>query len=190
MVVSVQMRLGGFYDWVTRRLAESALEPPLLLGALILVVAGLAAVFSNDIVCLTVAPVLIDSCRARKLDPVPYLLALACASNIGSAATLIGNPQNILIGETLHLSFAGYFLDAAAPVIAGLIVTWDMLVARSRTQGAGVVAVAPTAIEGHATAQLDRWQTAKGLAIASAIVLCFVFTSWPRDLALRMKAGG
>src|SRR5213078_1354868 len=89
MVVSAQMRLGGFYDWVTRRLAESPLQPPLLLGALIAVVAGLAAVFSNDIVCLAVAPVLIDACRRRQLDPVPYLLALACASNIGSAATLI-----------------------------------------------------------------------------------------------------
>jgi Na+/H+ antiporter NhaD/arsenite permease-like protein len=106
MVVSAQMRLGGFYDWVTSRLTALPLSPRALLGALIFVVAGLAAVFSNDIVCLAVAPVLIDACRARRLDPVPFLLALACASNIGSAATLIGNPQNMLIGESLHLSIA------------------------------------------------------------------------------------
>ena len=92
MVVSAQMRLGGFYDWVTRKLAALPLTPPLLLGALILAVAGLSALFSNDIVCLAVAPVLIDACGRRQLEPLPFLLALACAANIGSAATLIGNP--------------------------------------------------------------------------------------------------
>ena len=189
MVVSAQMRLGGFYDWVTRRLAESPLQPPLLLGALIVVVAGLAAVFSNDIVCLAVAPVLIDACRRRQLDPVPYLLALACASNIGSAATLIGNPQNMLIGETLHLSFAGYLLDAAAPVLAGLVVTWGLLVGRSRGQGAVVAVAAPDAIEDRATAALDPWQTTKGLAVASTIVACFLFTAWPREVVALTGAG-
>ncbi len=112
MVVSAQMRLGGFYTWVTRALAALPLSPPLLLAALILVVAALSAVFSNDVVCLAVAPVLIEACLARRLDPVPYLLALACAANVGSAATLIGNPQNMLIGETLKLSFGGYIAQA------------------------------------------------------------------------------
>src|SRR5712691_10526942 len=75
MVLSAQMRLGGFYGWVTRRLAGLALSPPLLLAALMGAVATLSAVFSNDIVCLAVAPVLIRACEKRGLDPVPYLLA-------------------------------------------------------------------------------------------------------------------
>ena len=108
MALSAQMRLGGFYAWVTLRLAVLPLTPPRLLSALIIVVAVLSAVFSNDIVCLAVAPVLIDACQRRRLDPMPYLLALACAANIGSAATLIGNPQNILIGSTVRLPFGGY----------------------------------------------------------------------------------
>ncbi len=189
MVVSAQMRLGGFYDWVMLRLANSRLEPPLLLGAFIVVIAALAAVFSNDIVCLAVAPVLIDACRKRKLDPVPYLLALACASNIGSAATLIGNPQNMLIGQTLKLSFSGYLLDAAAPVCAGLVVTWGLLVGRAGAQGAGVPAVEATGNGGQAPAVLDGWQTAKGLAVAATIVLCFVFTPWPREVVALTGAG-
>src|SRR5437899_9135114 len=73
MVVSAQMRLGGFYTWVTRKLAALPIEPPLLLGALIVAVAGLSAVFSNDVVCPAVAPVLIDACEQRRLHPVPYL---------------------------------------------------------------------------------------------------------------------
>ena len=75
MVVSAQMRLGGFYDWVTRRIAALPLSPPQLLGALMAVVAALSAVFSNDIICIAVAPVLINACLKRRLDPVPYLLA-------------------------------------------------------------------------------------------------------------------
>ncbi|HYN77094.1 MAG TPA: SLC13 family permease [Lamprocystis sp. (in: g-proteobacteria)] len=125
MVVSAQLRMGGFYDWAARRLGALPLRLPALLGALIAVTAGLAAVFSNDIVCLAMAPVLADICLARRLDPVPFLLALACAANIGSAATLIGNPQNMLIGETLRLSFAGYLAQAALPVVLSLGVTWD-----------------------------------------------------------------
>src|SRR5207245_10731909 len=107
MVVSAQMRLGGFYTWVTRALAALPLAPPALLAALIVVVAALSAVFSNDVVCLAVAPVLIEACLARRLDPVPYLLALACAANVGSAATLIGNPQNMLIGDAPKHPVAG-----------------------------------------------------------------------------------
>src|SRR5262245_52402679 len=108
MVISAQLRLGGFYPWVTVKLADLALSPPLLLGAVVAAVAALSAVFSNDIVCLSVAPVLVRACMQRELNPVPYLLALACAANVGSAATLIGNPQNMLIGSALGLSFGGY----------------------------------------------------------------------------------
>ena len=189
MVVSAQMRLGGFYDWVTQRVAELPLPPALLMGALIFGVAGLAAVFSNDVVCLAVAPVLIDTCRRRRLEPLPFLLALACASNIGSAATLIGNPQNMLIGQTLQLSFSGYFLEAAAPVLVGLCATWGLIARQSRGQWARVADAAPLVNDQEAFAVLDRWQTAKGLAIVSGILLCFVFTSWPREVVALTGAG-
>ena len=102
------------------------LSPAKLLAAMMLIVALLSVIFSNDIVCLAIAPVLISACEKRRLDPVPYLLALACAANIGSAWTLIGNPQNMLIGQTLRLSFHGYFLEAAVPVALGLAATWGL----------------------------------------------------------------
>ncbi|HJW10183.1 MAG TPA: anion transporter [Albitalea sp.] len=189
MVVSAQMRLGGFYDWVTRRLAALPIAPPLLLGALIAAVAALSAVFSNDIVCLAVAPVLIDACSRRQLDPLPFLLALACAANIGSAATLIGNPQNMLIGQTLHLSFAGYAAEAAAPVLVGLAATWGLIVlqTRGRWAQAGVAALASE--RRQESEALDRWQTAKGLAVALLILLAFLFTSWPREVVALTGAG-
>jgi Na+/H+ antiporter NhaD/arsenite permease-like protein len=194
MVVSAQMRLGGFYDGVTRWLARLPLPPPLLMGALILAVAALSAVFSNDIVCLAVAPVLIDACRGRRLAPLPFLLALALAANIGSAATLIGNPQNMLIGETLHLSFGGYLVEAALPVGLGLVATWALLLALTKSQWVDSSAAAMRGgAHGEAASEegipLDSWQTIKGLTVAVAIVACFLFTSWPREVVALTGAG-
>ena len=126
MVVSAQLRMGGFYNWVTHKTGHLPLSPRKLLAALIAIVALLSAVFSNDVVCLAMAPVLIDVCLARRLNPIPYLLALACSANVGSALTLIGNPQNMLIGERLKLSFSGYLLEAAIPVLLGLFVVWAL----------------------------------------------------------------
>jgi Na+/H+ antiporter NhaD/arsenite permease-like protein len=191
MVVSAQMRLGGFYDWVTRRLAGLALSPPLLLAALMAAVAALSAVFSNDIVCLAVAPVLIRACEKRGLDPVPYLLALACAANIGSAATLIGNPQNILIGQSLQLSFAGYFLEALVPVLLGLAAAWAVIAAQTRSHWAGKAPSHPLAPsdDEDIDAPLRRWQTTKGLVVAVLLLFAFVLAPWPREHLALTAAG-
>lgn len=191
MVLSAQMRLGGFYDWVTSKLAQLPLLPGSLLGAEILLVAALSAVFSNDIVCLAVAPVLIAACGQRKLDPVPYLLALACAANIGSALTLIGNPQNMLIGQTLRLSFAGYSAEAALPVLLGLVATWGLIVWQTRGRWS-LETLTPTSAPSSgylSETPFDAWQTTKGLAVAAVLLLAFLFTSWPREHVALTAAG-
>ena len=192
MVISAQMRLGGFYTWVTLRIAALPLGPGAWLAALIVVVGVLSAVFSNDVVCLAIAPVLAGACRRRRLDPVPYLLGLACASNIGSAATLIGNPQNMLIGSVLQLPFAGYFLEAIVPVTLGLAALWAVLWWQLRDAGPTAGATETAApmnerVEDHVP--FDRWQTTKGLAVAATLVLAFLFTDWPREVAALAGAG-
>jgi Na+/H+ antiporter NhaD/arsenite permease-like protein len=192
MVISAQMRLGGFYTSVTQRIAALPARPHALLAAVILAAASLSAVFSNDVVCLAAAPVLADACLRRGLDPVPFLLALACASNIGSAATLIGNPQNMLIGEVLQLPFGAYFLEALVPVLLGLAVVWALLAWQTR----GRWRTATPAADGGAPlqhepgfARFDRWQTAKGLAVAATLIVVFLFTDLPRDVAALTGAG-
>jgi len=189
MVISAQMRLGGFYAWVTRRVAALELGPRSMLAAVIAVVATLSAVFSNDVVCLAIAPVLADACFRRGLDPVPFLLALACAANIGSAATLIGNPQNMLIGSVLKLPFGAYFLEAIVPVALGLLALWALLAWHlQRTSPATAPAAEPARREDD-EAPLDRWQTAKGLAVAVTLVAVFLLTDWPREVAALTGAG-
>lgn len=193
MVMSAQLRLGGFYDWVTERLILRSLPPPLLLGALIFAIGGLSAVFSNDIICLAAAPVLIAACRRRSIDSIPFLLGLACAANIGSAATLIGNPQNILIGQTLRISFATYFVEAVLPVTLGLFVCWGVIVWQSRGKWQAAESLStgrpPDPPQRAEPIPLDQWQTAKGLLVAGAVVAAFLFTSWPREHVALTAAG-
>jgi Na+/H+ antiporter NhaD/arsenite permease-like protein len=188
MVISAQLRLGGFYPWVTVRLAALGVGPVALLGAVVVVVAVLSAVFSNDVVCLSVAPVLADACARRGRNPLPYLLGLACAANVGSAATLIGNPQNMLIGSALRLSFAGYAAEAAVPVVLGLAATWAVIVMQSR--GRWDLTGSPLTDDRRTDdGELDRWQSAKGLTVAFVLLVVFLFTDFPREVAALTGAG-
>jgi Na+/H+ antiporter NhaD/arsenite permease-like protein len=195
MVVSAQMRLGGFYTAVTRRVGALPLSRGALLAALIGVAGSLSAVFSNDIVCLAMTPVVARLCLQRGLNPLPFLVGLACAANIGSAATLIGNPQNMLIGSVLQLPFAAYVRQALPPVLIGLVLLWAWL-----TYGPGSKAGGPRPSplpsgEGGANSldvvepAFDVWQTTKGLLVAGALLLIFLFTDWPRDVAALVGAG-
>ena len=80
----------------------------------------LSAFFVNDTICLVFTPIVLDVAFARRQRPLPYLLALATASNIGSSATITGNPQNILIGSVSGIAFRR-FLQVLGPVaIVGL----------------------------------------------------------------------
>ncbi len=121
MVISAQLRLAGFYAWVVCRVVAIARRPWTLLVMIVFAAAVLSALFANDVVVLIFTPVLIGALHSAKKDPVPYLMALATGSNIGSAATLIGNPQNMLIGQAGELSF-WHYTAFIAPLVAGCLV--------------------------------------------------------------------
>ncbi len=185
MVVSAQFRLAGFYTRVARRLVVLDVSPARLLALVIGLAGLLSAILTNDIVCLAMAPVLVEGCARRKLDPLPFLLALACASNVGSAATLIGNPQNILIGQTLRLSFGGYLLEAGPPAVLGLVATWAVIAFQFRGRWRRELPVPDI----HAP-PFNRWQTFKGLAFTAALMVAFLLPGGPpREGAALVCAG-
>jgi Na+/H+ antiporter NhaD/arsenite permease-like protein len=188
MVVSAQMRLGGFYTAVTRRVADMPLSRGGLLAALIAVAGALSAVFSNDVVCLAMTPVVARLCLRRGLQPLPFLVGLACAANIGSAATLIGNPQNMLIGSVMQLDFAAYLRQALPPVGLSLLWLWLWL-AWGPSHAALPEAARMPPPQADEEPAFDAWQTAKGLLVAAALMLIFLFTDWPRDVAALVGAG-
>ncbi|HMN94126.1 MAG TPA: anion transporter [Hydrogenophaga sp.] len=191
MVVSAQMRLGGFYTAVTRRVGGLSLSRSALLAVLIAVAGALSAVFSNDIVCLAMTPVVARLCLRRGLDPVPFLVGLACAANIGSAATLIGNPQNMLIGSVLQLPFGGYMAQAVPPVLVTLLLLWGWLAfgPGSRTGSSELRQAVAVNLPDEDLQPFDAWQTTKGLVVAVLLMGVFLFTDWPREVAALVGAG-
>lgn len=184
MLVSAQMRLGGFYTFLARRMAQAKFSPQGLLLLIMLSGAGLSAVLVNDIVCLALTPILAEGALRRGLNPVPFLLGLACASNIGSAATLIGNPQNMLIGQVGGLHFGAFMLDALPPVLAALLAAWGIIAFLSRGDWTLVRQVAPVP-----AVEFQPWPTAKGCLLMAAALLGFLFLDAPREV-VALTAGG
>ncbi|MET0344499.1 MAG: SLC13 family permease [Polyangiales bacterium] len=134
-----------------------------LLTALVFVSGGLSAVLLNDTVCLFLTPVVCSVCVQRGLPLAPYLLALATSSNIGSAATLVGNPQNILIGSIGPLDFIGYLRIAGPAALAGLVVNAILLqVAFGRT----LASVEPRAPRAESIMPIARAPLWVGVAVA------------------------
>jgi Na+/H+ antiporter NhaD/arsenite permease-like protein len=184
MIVSAQFRLGGFYARLTRTIASADAGPRTLLALVIAAAGGLSALLANDIVCLAMTPVLVEGCARRGLNPRPFLIALACASNVGSAATLIGNPQNMLVGEKLDVSFAGYLQDAALPAVLGLGAVWWLVATLSRKDWHASCPVPEIDVPAY-----DAWQSGKGLVVLGALVLGFLATPWPREILALGAAG-
>jgi Na+/H+ antiporter NhaD/arsenite permease-like protein len=117
MIVSAQLRLGGFYTWAVLKSTFFLNHPRAFLFSVMVLSAVLSAILANDIVCLAFTPVLAVTLLTARVNPTPFLLGLAMASNIGSAATIIGNPQNMLIGQMGRLDFG----EVSAISIAGLL---------------------------------------------------------------------
>ncbi len=184
MVISAQFRLGGFYAAVVRRIDRSDHAPGALLAILVVTAGVLSAVLANDIICLAMGPLLIEACARRQLDPVPFLLALACAANVGSAATLIGNPQNMLIGQTMNLSFAGYLRDGGIPSLLGLVVVWGVIWFAYRHKWAHT-----TPVPAVQAPRFNPWQTWKGLGVVAVLMTAFIAAPWPRDQVALAAAG-
>lgn len=117
----------GVFARIADALMRRARTPSGVLTAVALVAAVLSAFLVNDTVCLFLTPVVVTTCVRGRLPLTPYLLALATSANIGSAATLVGNPQNMLIGRMCGLPFADFALAALPATVAGLLANLGLL---------------------------------------------------------------
>ena len=187
MIISAQFEHSGFYSVIADRVTHAAKNPKLLLATIVLVTGILAALLTNDVVVFALTPLICAGLMAQGLDARPYLVALAGAANAGSAATLIGNPQNILIGQAGGLSFWSYMLIALPPTLFALAAVYVAVLATwSR---------ALKAPEGNNTAwiardrpHVDRFQIAKAFA-AVALLIGLFLTPLPRELGALAVAG-
>jgi Na+/H+ antiporter NhaD/arsenite permease-like protein len=126
MLIVSSLHFAGFFEWVAG-LVVKFVSPSHLLPGVIFTSGMLSAFLVNDVVCLVMTPLLLKICQQFSKRPMPYLLALATASNIGSTATITGNPQNILIGNISGIGYR-HFVSALAPVaVIGLFIDWMVL---------------------------------------------------------------
>ncbi len=164
MILVANLRLSGFFviagGWVMQR----AHRPLALLAAVAAVAGVFSAFLVNDAVCLVLAPLVVELTLALRRNPIPYLLAVAMASNIGSTATITGNPQNMMIGSFSHIPYASFAAALAPVALFGLLLTIVLIAVFHRREFArGVQLSAPeTQMRVH---RVLMWRALAGTAL-------------------------
>ena len=184
MILSAQFAACGFYDWCSARIAATDASPAALLAVTVITAGMLSAVLANDVVVFAMTPLLCAGLIRRGLDPRPFVIALAGGANAGSAATIIGNPQNILIGEVGRLDFWPFLVACAPPALAGLasvlLVVWWQWRRRFKARGGRS--------DDTATPELDRPGLAKA-SLATLLLLVLFATPLPHTEGVLLVAG-
>jgi Na+/H+ antiporter NhaD/arsenite permease-like protein len=171
MIINANLKLAGFFDLASQWLVKRARSPRSFLAFEVLLVGVLSALFLNDTVCLMFAPFLINLMDSLKRNPIPYLIALATAANVGSTATLTGNPQNMIVGIASGIPYAQFTLALLPVAFLGLGVVWTVLVLmfpydfRKGTFGDSPV---------EATAAVSKPLLIKNLLITIALLVSFL----------------
>jgi Na+/H+ antiporter NhaD/arsenite permease-like protein len=174
MIVVASLRFSGFFRWVGVWAMRRAHGPWTLLAAVVLLSGVFSAFFVNDTMCLALTPLVLEVTRATGRNPVPYLLAVAMASNAGSVATITGNPQNMMIGSLSRIPYP-QFAAALAPVAAASLLLTFLVIAvlyRKELHGAQPLQVQEVRV------RLNRallWKS----AAASVGMIVFFFAGWP-----------
>ncbi|HUN45856.1 MAG TPA: anion transporter [Stellaceae bacterium] len=180
MILVANLRLAGFFALAAHRVALHARHPLMLLAGIILVSGVLSAFLVNDTVCLMLTPLVAELTVGLRRNPVPYLLAVAMASNIGSTATITGNPQNIMIGSFSGIPYAE-FAAVLSPVAAiGLLLLFALLLLSFRREfldGARLEASLPRP-------RVRGALLAKSLAATLIAVACFFAGVAPAKVAI------
>ena len=123
MILVASLRLSGFFAISTTWIVEHAKKPLILLCAVTATSGIFSAFLVNDAICLVLAPLVLELTLRMGRKPIPYLLALAMASNVGSTATITGNPQNIMIGSFSHIPYMKFTLALMPVALIGLVIT-------------------------------------------------------------------
>src|SRR5881409_2593193 len=127
MLISAYLYLAHFFEWAADIVLRFSCTPQRLLFYLILTSGILSALLVNDTICLMLTPLVIAVIRRGKLPLLPYLIALATSANIGSVATLVGNPQNMIIGHFSHIPFSQFSRSLAPAAIVALAINFVIL---------------------------------------------------------------
>lgn len=166
MFITAYLSMAGFFEWAADWILFRAKNAASLMLSLVCVSGALSALLVNDTICLMLTPLVVAVIVRGRLPLPPYLLALAMSANLGSAATLVGNPQNMIIGHFSHIPFLRFSLSLTPAAVAGLAIEYAILrIGFRKTLAAAVVHRPDTAPH----------QPNKGLLILTFAVVALVF---------------
>ena len=169
MLISAYLYLAHFFEWAADVVLNFSRTPQRLLLYLTLISGILSALLVNDMICLMLTPLVVAVIRRGRLPLLPFLIALATSANIGSVATLVGNPQNMIIGHFSHISFAEFARSLAPAAIVGLAINFGIVSLGFHNVLRGVV----ISREPHAIPKLDRGLFAIVCVVFVSIFACF-----------------
>jgi Na+/H+ antiporter NhaD/arsenite permease-like protein len=183
MLVVANLRLAGFFALVTAWAVARARHPLLLLAAVVLLSGVLSAFLVNDTICIVLTPLVLDIVLHLRRNPVPYVLAIPLAANIGGAATLTGNPQNMIVGSLSGIGYGDFARDVAPVAAVGLVLAFVLLAAIWRREFFGSAALA---------ADPPSWRTDRKLlrkTVAVALLMVAAFFAGVEPAAAALVAG-
>jgi Na+/H+ antiporter NhaD/arsenite permease-like protein len=146
MILNVNLRIAGFFQLVGSRVVRLARTPYQLLAWIVLASGVLSAIFLNDTIVLIFTPLTLEICRTLRQPPIPYLIALVTAANIGSTATITGNPQNIIIGIASGIPFVEFTAALAPVALLGMVIAWAVVAIVYRRELSAATFRAPPAL--------------------------------------------
>jgi Na+/H+ antiporter NhaD/arsenite permease-like protein len=187
MVVVAYLRMAGFFALATECIAARSSAPLTLLAVTIGLSGTLSAFLVNDVVCVALTPLVLDLCRRLKRPPIPYLIGLATASNVGSVATITGNPQNIIIGSLSGISYLRFAARLAPVAVIGLVLNFAV-VALVYRKALGEAGGSPPAVDERARRAVHRPLLIKSMVVTLVTVGLF-FAGFPIALVALVAAG-
>ena len=161
LLLTAYLEVGGFFEWAAGRIVGRTRSPHALLAAIVAASGLLSALFINDTICLVFTPLVIAALRAMRLRPLPFLLAIAFAANVGSAMTPTGNPQNMLIAVSSGIPYARFVAALALPAVGGLVLVYVVLAVAFRRD----LRARPAPAEGPPPPLRDRVMVGEALAL-------------------------
>lgn len=178
MIVVAHLRLAGFFAWIDTRALRGVRDPRRFLLVVLWLSGAMSALFVNDTACLLLTPLVLETTLAMGIAPVPHLLAIAIGSNLGGVATIVGNPQNMLIASFSGLSYARFATTMLPVAVAGMAAASVLLPRLCATD----LARAPERAAAPPPAELDRPLLRKSV-IVSALLLVGLLAGLPPSLS-------
>jgi Na+/H+ antiporter NhaD/arsenite permease-like protein len=180
MIIVASLRLSGFFAVANAWVMAHARRPLILLGAVVATSGVFSAFLVNDAICLVLAPLVLEVTRALGRQPIPYLLAVAMASNVGSTATITGNPQNIMIGSFSHIPYTKFALTLGPVALAGLVITVVLIALFHRSEFSGAARLEPL----NPNLRVNRVLVIRALLATAVMIVLFFAGIVPAKAAI------